>query len=292
MADKSARIRQLCTKHSQFFARIPPLRALHGWSARARARGACTHAHDVGIRVYRARRAAKGEAHRRRHRRPRRRRQRRSGGSHGCGVATLPGCRVAGVPGGVYNRTICRSLSRTREVRRSANQIGIPPLVHCHKMAALNQPDSAYCAPPLGAPLAARHEKLRLSIHFYRSCFFLSLLPPPSRRGSGARSVSLSRLAPRISVSFRARSSFSLCRFLAPPLVRASTRASLPSNNRSLCSIARHTRLPCPFACLLVRRSRFSDAVSALRLFSFFSRPTADLRSVLDTRASACAQNS
>jgi len=86
----------------------------------------------------------------------------------------LPGCRVAGVPGGVYNRTICRSLSRTREVRRSANQIGIPPLVHCHKMAALNQPDSAYCVPPPGAPLAARHEKLRLSIHFYRSCFSIS----------------------------------------------------------------------------------------------------------------------
>lgn len=45
------------------------------------------------------------------------------------------------------NRTICRSLSRTREVRRSTNQIGIPPLVHCHKMAALNHPDSAYCSP-------------------------------------------------------------------------------------------------------------------------------------------------
>jgi len=41
-------------------------------------------------------------------------------------------------------------------------------------MAALNQPDSAYCAPPPGAPLAARHEKLRLSIHFYRSCFSIS----------------------------------------------------------------------------------------------------------------------
>ncbi|EGI69404.1 hypothetical protein G5I_01694 [Acromyrmex echinatior] len=31
------------------------------------------------------------------------------------GGPALPGCRVAGVPGGVYNRTICRSLSRTRE---------------------------------------------------------------------------------------------------------------------------------------------------------------------------------
>jgi len=114
--------------------------------------------------------------------------------------------------------------------------------------------------------------------------------PLPPAAAPAARSLSLSRLAPRISVSFRARSSFSLCRFLAPPLVRASTRASLPSNNRSLCSIARHTRLPCPFACLLVRRSRFSDAVSALRLFSFFSPPTADLRSVLDTRARARAR--
>lgn len=93
------------------------------------------------------------------------------GGERWYGVAALPGCRVAGV----YNRTICRSLSRTREVRRSANQIGIPPLVHCHKMAALNQLDSAYCAPPPGAPLAARREKLRLSIHFYSSCFSLSL---------------------------------------------------------------------------------------------------------------------
>lgn len=102
-------------------------------------------------------------------------RQQRGGRSSRCGVAALPGCRVAGVPGGVYNRTICRSLSRTREVRRSANQIGIPPLVHCHKMAALNQPDSAYRAPPPEAPLAARHEKLRLSIHFYRSCFSVPL---------------------------------------------------------------------------------------------------------------------
>jgi len=210
----------------------------------------------------------------------------------------LPGCRVAGVPGGVYNRTICRSLSRTREVRRSANQIGIPPLVHCHKMAALNQPDSAYCAPPLGAPLAARHEKLRLSIHFYRSCFFLSLLsppppppplsirpapPPPPPRSSCAPSRFL--VASQMFVSFRAPSSFSLCRFLAPPLVRAST---LPSNNRSLCSIARHTRLPCPFACLLVRRSRFSDAVS----FPFFPADCRDLRSVLDAHARVCTQNS
>ncbi|KAH0550140.1 hypothetical protein KQX54_017699 [Cotesia glomerata] len=56
------------------------------------------------------------------------------------------------------NRTICRSLSRTREVRRSANQIGIPPLVDCHKMAALNQTDSAYWWPPTPEFL---HEALR-----------------------------------------------------------------------------------------------------------------------------------
>lgn len=38
-------------------------------------------------------------------------------------------------------------------------------------MAALNQPDSAYRDPHPLAPPAPRHEKLRLSIHFYRSCF-------------------------------------------------------------------------------------------------------------------------
>lgn len=150
----------------------------------------------------------------------------------------MPGCRVAGVPGGVYNRTICRSLSRTREVRRSANQIGIPPLVHCHKMAALNQPDSAYCAPPPGAPLAARHEKLRLSIHFYRSCFAVS----PSRS-----STRLRRLA--FLPESRARSSFF---YLPPP--SPSRFLTLPPlfNNRSLFHRAPYAELPCPFACLLV----------------------------------------
>ena len=43
-------------------------------------------------------------------------------------------------------------------------------------MAALNQPDSAYRDPHPLAPPAPRHEKLRLSIHFYRSCF--PSLPP------------------------------------------------------------------------------------------------------------------
>jgi len=135
----------------------------------------------------------------------------------------LPGCRVAGVPGGVYNRTICRSLSRTREVRRSANQIGIPPLVHCHKMAALNQPDSAYCAPPPGAPLAARHEKLRLSIHFYRSCFSVSLFlsPPltPSTRFASARTS--------FSITHRRSLTSSPCHL---------------SLTTGLCSIVRHTQ--------------------------------------------------
>lgn len=144
----------------------------------------------------------------------------------------MPGCRVAGVPGGVYNRTICRSLSRTREVRRSANQIGIPPLVHCHKMAALNQPDSAYCAPPPGAPLAARHEKLRLSIHFYRSCFSVSL------------SLFSTRSVDSRSFPSSARSSFSISRrrrTLALPRSLASSPCHL-SLTTGLCSIARHTQ--------------------------------------------------
>lgn len=137
----------------------------------------------------------------------------------------MPGCRVAGVPGGVYNRTICRSLSRTREVRRSANQIGIPPLVHCHKMAALNQPDSAYCAPPPGAPLAARHEKLRLSIHFYRSCFAVSL----SRSSTRLRRLAfLPARVPPFSISRRRR-----------PLASSPCHLSLTTG---LCSIARHTQ--------------------------------------------------
>jgi len=167
----------------------------------------------------------------------------------GGGVAGLPG-GSAGVPGGVYNRTICRSLSRTREVRRSANQIGIPPLVHCHKMAALNQLDSAYCAPPPGALLLARHEKLRLSIHFYRSCFSVLLSP--------SLSLARTRRTRTLLPEFRARSSFStscrcpsFSRCLNLSLSRTSTSPPL-FNNRSLCSIVRHTELPCPFACLFV----------------------------------------
>lgn len=157
----------------------------------------------------------------------------------------------------MYNRTICRSLSRTREVRRSANQIGIPPLIHCHKMAALNQPDSAYCAPPLGAPLAARHEKLRLSIHFYRSCFFFSLFLPPLSFSRSLLFYLFFTSSPGVTFlpEFRMCPSFSIySRFLVLPLSHTST-SPLLSNNRSLCSTARHTGLPCPFACLLVHRS-------------------------------------
>lgn len=150
----------------------------------------------------------------------------------------MPGCRVAGVPGGVYNRTICRSLSRTREVRRSANQIGIPPLVHCHKMAALNQPDSAYRAPPPEAPLAARHEKLRLSIHFYRSCFSVSL-SRTSLALTGTRARSFPSSAARPILLFFYLPPPSLSRLPSPPPLSATPRLARSStspllfNNRS-----------------------------------------------------------
>lgn len=186
----------------------------------------------------------------------------------------MPGCRVAGVPGGVYNRTICRSLSRTREVRRSANQIGIPPLVHCHKMAALNQPDSAYCAPPPEAPLAARREKLRLSIHFYRSCFSVSLTLsfPFSLHALLLEFRAFLFLPPVAAVAFSLARSLSSRFHLSLSL---SLSYFLSFNNRSLYSIARHTELPCPFACPL-------DLVSLT--FPLSSSPiqqTVDLRSVL-----------
>lgn len=156
----------------------------------------------------------------------------------------MPGCRVAGVPGGVYNRTICRSLSRTREVRRSANQIGIPPLVHCHKMAALNQPDSAYCAPPPGAPLAARREKLRLSIHFYRSCFAVSLLSlspsHPFTRAVGSRFI---RGAPHALPLFLSPAA-SLRRAPPAPPAPLPSLASSPCHLSSTTGLLFHRALP------------------------------------------------
>lgn len=65
-----------------------------------------------------------------------------------------------------------------REVRRSANQIVIPPLIHCHKMAALNQTDSAYCFYPHWKIYNKRllwrvNEKLRLLIHFFYIMLFV-----------------------------------------------------------------------------------------------------------------------
>lgn len=108
-------------------------------------------------------------------------------------------------------------------------------------MAALNQLDSAYGSPPPSAPLAARHEKLRLSIHFYRSCFSISL---PHLRHSSARSRSrlhFFQMSPSL--------------FLPHVLLTLFFSFYLAFDNRSrLRSIARHTEelLPCPFACHLV----------------------------------------